>query len=178
MLKYENIRLREIKISDTQLMLKWRNSKAVKINLFSQEELTEQQHLWWLENKVATGECLQYIIELVEPCLPIGTVFIKNIDTANNKGEFGIFIGDDFARGKGYGTIATRLILKHSFEVLKLNRVYLSVLDNNKSAVRSYEKVGFKKEGLLRQDYIREGMKYDVVIMGITADMYTTFPSY
>jgi RimJ/RimL family protein N-acetyltransferase len=56
--------------------------------------------------------------------------------------------------------------------------VYLSVLDNNKSAIRSYEKVGFKKEGLLRQDYIRESMKYDVVIMGITADMYTTIPSY
>ena len=148
------------------------------MNLFSQEELTEQQHLWWLENKVASGECVQYIIELIEPYLPIGTVFIKNIDIANSKGEFGIFIGEDFARGKGYGTIATRLIIKHCFEVLKLNRVYLSVLDNNKSAIQSYEKVGFKIEGLLRQDYIREGTKYDVIIMGITADMYINDSSY
>jgi RimJ/RimL family protein N-acetyltransferase len=91
MLKYDNIQLRDIKTSDTQLMLKWRNSQDVRMNLFSQEELTKQQHLWWLENKVATGECVQYIIELVEPYLPIGTVFIKNIDIDNNKGVWNFY---------------------------------------------------------------------------------------
>jgi RimJ/RimL family protein N-acetyltransferase len=91
---------------------------------------------------------------------------------ANKKGEFGIFIGEDSARGKGYGTVAAQLILRQCFQVMGLNRVYLAVLCDNISAIQSYEKVGFKVEGLLKQDYIRKNCKYDVVIMGITADMY------
>lgn len=171
MIRYGNIQLREINANDTPLIVKWRNSSNIKQNLFTQDDLTEQQHLWWLENKVATGECVQFIIELIEPYRLLGTAFIKNIDKKNRKGEFGMFIGEDAERGKGYGTASAQLTLKYGFDILGLNRIYLSVLSNNVSSIRSCEKVGFRKEGLLRQDYIRDDEKYDVVCMGITADM-------
>lgn len=164
---YNNIQLRKIKEEDTSLIIKWRNSENVKKNLFTQSELTEEQHLWWLKNKVATKECVQFIIETIEPPKPIGTVFIKNIDKMNNKGEYGIFIGEEIARGCGYGTVAAQLVIKYAFKELNLNRLYLSVFSDNVLGIRSYEKAGFKKEGILRQDFKRSDGYSDVVLMSI-----------
>jgi len=170
-----DITLRHIDLEDTQNILRWRNSPDVKKNLYTQKELTEEEHIWWFNHKVATGECAQFIIEISEnnrskANVSIGTVFIKNIDRQNNKGEFGIFIGERESRGKGYALQATKKILKHAFENLKLNRVYLTVFYDNVPAIKVYEKAGFEKEGLLKQDYLRYDGYCDVLCMGITFD--------
>jgi RimJ/RimL family protein N-acetyltransferase len=79
--------LRKIKASDTDNIVRWRNSDSVKRNLFTQSELTAEQHLGWLKSKVETGSCAQYIIVVSENSTntDIGTVFIKNIDRQSNK---------------------------------------------------------------------------------------------
>lgn len=56
-----------------------------------------------------------------------------------------ILIGDPTFRGRGYGTSLTKLLTDWSFEHLKVNLVELNVYDFNISAIKSYEKVGFKK---------------------------------
>lgn len=166
--------LRKIDIKDTSNILKWRNSKSVKNNLYSQEDLTEEQHICWLNNKVFTGLCAQYIISVIdnESSQDIGTVFIKNIDHTCHKGEFGIQIGEESARGKGYGTEATLQILRIAFDELRLNRVYLTVLSNNIAAKKSYLKAGFLTEGILKEDYCRNGKFYDVELMAITKSQW------
>lgn len=169
--------LRPINLGDTVDILRWRNSFDVKKNLYTQEELTKEQHIWWLNYKVSTGECAQFIIEIsenigTETPVPIGTVFIKNIDYQNNKGEFGIFIGEPELRGRGYASQATKQILEHAFENLKLNRIYLTVFYDNAPAIKVYEKAGFEKEGLLKQDFLRYDGYCDVMCMGITVDMW------
>lgn len=91
------ISLRPISESDTENIVRWRNSDTVKKNLYTQTDLTQGQHRVWLRNKVATGLCYQYIIveTLDGDSKDIGTVFIKNIDSHSRKGEFGIFIGEE-----------------------------------------------------------------------------------
>lgn len=168
--RLNNVLLRKIEISDTPNIVRWRNTESVKRNLYSQNDLTEEQHLWWLENKVKTGECSQYIINIddtKEHC-DIGTVFIKNIDMQQQKGEFGIQIGEDKFRGMGYGKEAACQMLAIAFNELHLNRVYLSVLKSNVSAIKSYLNAGFLKEGILKEDYFRDGVFYDVIVMAIT----------
>ena len=60
-----------------------------------------------------------------------------------------------------------RLILKHGFETLNLNRIFLRVYANNPRAIRSYEKVGFVHEGTMRQSAYKDGQYIDVVFMSI-----------
>jgi len=163
----ENIRLRPITLNDTDNIVKWRNTDSVKRNLFTREDITHEDHIKWFNNYVMKGLCSQFIIELIEPSMDIGTVFIKNIDKKNDKGEFGIFIGEENLRGKGYGKIATELILEHAFMDLKLNRVYLSVLADNLSGVKCYTKAGFELEGVLRQDFKYGNNYYDVILMSV-----------
>lgn len=170
----EEVVLRQITESDTDNIVKWRNAPDVKKNLYTQAPLTTEQHLNWLKNKVNTGYCAQFIIEVHSPdsMRSIGTVFIKNIDRINLKGEYGIFIGESDARGKGFALKATVKILQHAFEELKLNRIYLTVFSDNLAAINVYQKAGFVQEGILKQDVFRFDRFSDVVCMAITKDLW------
>lgn len=164
--------LRPLKLEDTAIIVKWRNLPSVRGNLYSQDELTEAQHISYFHNVVEQGKCAQYIIVVNtgESESEIGTIFIKNIDHSNRKGEYGIFIGEEWARGKGYSKIATSEILRIAFQELNLNRVYLTVLNNNIFAIKAYLSQGFQIEGWLRQDYCRDGVYMNVLLMAVLRD--------
>ena len=78
-----------------------------------------------------------------------------------------IALGEPEYWGKGLGTEAMRLCLRYAFTELNLDRVTLWVFGYNQRAIRSYEKAGFMKEGVIRGMLAREGQRHDVHIMGI-----------
>ena len=82
----------------------------------------------------------------------------------------GIGIGERDMWDKGYGTDAMRLILQYAFTELNLRRVSLMTNGYNARAQRSYEKAGFRFEGVLRQDQLKEGQRFDTVVMGILCE--------
>ena len=141
-----NVELRPITLKDTQLVVKWRNNPEVMKNFIFQGMFTEELHTRWMNTRVASGEVVQYIIEEKEFGSPIGSLYLRDIDLHNQSAEFGIFIGEDEARGRGYGTEATKLFVETMFQKLQLHRIFLRVLDRNEFEWRSYEKVGFIKE--------------------------------
>lgn len=166
------ITIRPIELFDTDNIVKWRNAPSVKKYLYSQDELTAEQHRNYFHTYITTGKVKQFIISENHDgeCHDIGTSFIKNIDTHSNKAEFGIFIGEENVRGKGYGTIATKLTVDYAFDVLKLNRLYLTVFSDNVAAIKAYKNCGFTIEGNLKQDFLRYDGYADVSIMAIVND--------
>ena len=100
----QKVFLRPIQMEDTPLIVKWRNNKNVRNNFVFQETFTNEMHENWMRTKVATGDVVQYIIVAKEENLPIGSIFFRDIDLKNHSAEYGIFIGEDSARGNGYGT--------------------------------------------------------------------------
>ncbi len=161
------IRIRPITVDDTALIIKWRNNPSVMSNFIYQKELTEEEHIHWLNTKVFNGDTKQFIIEEIETEEKIGSVYIRDIDTNHRKGEFGIFIGEDTARGKGYGSMATHELLRYAFEVLNLNRVFLRVFADNPSAIACYKKAGFTEDGIAREDVWINNIPRDIVFMSI-----------
>ena len=163
------VTIRPIELEDTENIVRWRNTDSVRKNLYTQEELKPEQHIAYFQNVVRQGKCAQFIISVNENGMEkdIGTVFIKNIDHKSHNGEYGIFIGEESARGKGYAKRATRLILDHGFSVLKLHRIYLTVMADNHPAVKAYEGCGFQREGVMRDEYLRDDGYVDVVLMAI-----------
>lgn len=100
----------------------------------------------------------------------VGNVGLHRIDWQHRNAEFGIVIGEREFWGRGIGTEATRMICRHGFDRLNLHRIWLGVFADHAAAIRSYEKVGFKVEGTMRAEILRQGRWHDKVIMGLLAD--------
>jgi UDP-4-amino-4,6-dideoxy-N-acetyl-beta-L-altrosamine N-acetyltransferase len=159
--------LRDIDKQDTANIVKWRNSPHVLEYFLDQTLLTEEKHNEWLNTKVLPGFVKQMIILVPELKMDVGTVFLRDIDRINLKAEFGIFIGELTARGKGIGKQATQQIVEVAFSELCLHKVYLRVLKRNDQAIAMYEKVGFKQCGFFRDDVLIENNFEDIIFMEI-----------
>lgn len=161
------IYLRRMTYEDTDRIVAWRNRDAVRRNFIYQELFTRESHENWIHTMVETGRVVQLIICGLDTDEPLGSVYIRDIDRHHNKAEYGIFIGEPAARGRGIGTAAARLMLRYCFEEERLHRVFLRVFSTNTQAIRSYEKAGFTREALLRDDVCIDGQYRDIVLMGI-----------
>ena len=60
---------------------------------------------------------------------------------------------------------AIRLVLELAFDKYQMNRVAIGVVAENYEALRVYERVGFKKEGIQEQGYLYKGRYIDFVMM-------------
>ena len=162
------IMLREIDMKDTDNIIRWRNNPNVRSKFCFQETFTNEMHMNWYNTRVKTGNVVQFIIVDQENNMDIGSVYLRDIDLKNRKAEFGIFIGENIARGKGSGTKATKRIIEYGFKELKLNKIFLRVFADNLRAIASYKKAGFEEEGIFKQDVIVNAGEYkDMVFMAI-----------
>ncbi|MBR4084586.1 MAG: UDP-4-amino-4,6-dideoxy-N-acetyl-beta-L-altrosamine N-acetyltransferase [Lachnospiraceae bacterium] len=171
MKRYEDevagIYLRLMTADDTDRIVNWRNSDGVRKNFIYQALFTRESHENWIRTMIDTGKVVQLMICETATDKAVGSVYIRDIDTTHHKAEYGIFIGEDDARGKGYGTSAAKLMIKYCFEELELHRLFLRVYAENTQAIRSYEKAGFVKEAYLHDDVYVDGRYRDIVLMGI-----------
>lgn len=161
------IYLRPMVEEDTDMIVAWRNKPSVKNYFIYQADFTREGHLYWLHEVVEKGRACQMIICDKADNTPLGSVYIRDIDHAHHKGEYGIFIGEEAARGRGIGTEAAKLMIQYGFEELGLHRIYLRALAGNAQAIRSYEKAGFEQEGCLKDDVCINGKFVDIVWMAI-----------
>ncbi|HCJ07287.1 MAG TPA: UDP-4-amino-4,6-dideoxy-N-acetyl-beta-L-altrosamine N-acetyltransferase [Lachnospiraceae bacterium] len=159
--------IRPITMDDTNNIVRWRNSAEVKKYFIYQKDFTIEGHTNWMLNKVATGQVVQFIIVENQTGMDIGSVYLQDIDYVHKKAEYGIFIGEDSAKGKGYGTQVAKLMIKYAFKELGLHRLYLRAFADNRRAISSYQKAGFISEGLLKDDVFVNGQYRDIEWMGI-----------
>jgi len=157
---------------DTDNIIKWRNSKNVISKFLYQDKMTKEVHEKWYNTRILTGEVAQFIIN--DGQNDIGSVYLRDIDKKNSKAEFGIFIGEDIARGKGHGLEATKLILKYAFNDLLLNKVFLRVLAENTGAIKTYQRAGFTQEGYFKSEVLLDGIYKDIIFMAITKKEWET----
>lgn len=159
------IYLRLMTRADTDLIVAWRNSDQVRRNFVYQDLFTRESHEEWIRTMVDTGKVVQMIICDLRENRPLGSVYIRDIDRKHNKAEYGIFIGEPSARGRGVGTAAARLMLRYCFREEKLHRIYLRAFADNLQAIRSYEKAGFVREACLKDDVCIDGKYCDMIWM-------------
>ena len=168
-LEGEKVVLRRISEGDvTQRYLDFLNDKDVTKFLDAGRKKHSIDNLkFYVKEKISKKDCIFLAVIDTESGLHIGNVKIEPIDYDNRKAVIGIMIGDKNFWGKGYGTEAMRTTVKFCFQDLNLNRVTLGVNADNIQAIKAYKKVGFVQEGVLREDVIRDGKKYNWILMGL-----------
>ncbi|ABR31666.1 acetyltransferase [Thermosipho melanesiensis] len=169
MIEGKFVRLREYKREDLEKARAFINNFEIKKNLILGIPFplrVEDEIKWYEEINPHSEKSYSFAIELKEIEEYIGGCGIFNINWKNSFCEVGIFLGPEYL-SKGYGAEAMKLLVNFIFTEMNLNKVRLSVFSFNKRAIRSYEKVGFKKEGVLREEIYRDGKYWDVIVMGI-----------
>lgn len=161
----EQVRLRMMTKEDTDRIVAWRNKDFVRERFIYQKPFTREGHLDWIRTQVETGHVVQMMICLEHDESAVGSVYFRDIDRENRKAEYGIFIGEEEALGKGIGTETAYLALDYAFHELALHRVTLRVLSDNVRARKSYEHAGFVEEAYLHDDVFLQGRYRDVVLM-------------
>lgn len=173
----ERIALRPMEERDTADIIRWRNTDFVRKNFIYQKPFTAETHHHWIETMVKTGKVVQFMIcpyeadtglKIIQNA--VGSVYLRDIDETHHKAEYGIFIGEEEALSKGYGTEAAQLMLQYAFETLHLHKVMLRVLAENTQAQKSYEKAGFRQEAYLKDDVFLNGRFCDVILMACICD--------
>ncbi|HDR8066075.1 GNAT family N-acetyltransferase [Bacillus thuringiensis] len=147
----EVIKLKTFKKSDFKQLMNWINSEEFLIqwsgNAFT-FPLDEQQ----LEKYIESATTLAFKVVDEETSDVIGHISLGQIDNINKSARIGkVLVGNTKMRGRSIGKNMMKAVLHIAFDELKLHRVTLGVYDFNISAISCYEKIGFVKEGLLRE---------------------------
>jgi RimJ/RimL family protein N-acetyltransferase len=164
----ELVRLTQIERKSLPAFRRWfRDYEVQRFLAMPTVPITDEAEDAWYERMAqARDQYIFSICTLADDTL-IGNCGLFDLDHKNRSAEFGIVIGEKDCWGRGFGTDATRLIVRFAFEELNLNRVALRVYDFNGRAIRAYEKAGFVHEGRQRAALFREGAYHDVLMMSV-----------
>jgi len=169
-LKGRTVRLRPVIEADLPFFLQWLSDPDVYrwlgISDSGPPASLEQETAWYAATK---DDSTQFVwsIETDQGHL-LGNIALHR-GFRPDAAELEILIGEKQEWNKGYGTDAVRTVLRHAFSQMDLRRVYLHSDVDNHTAHRSFEKCGFRREGIAKVD----GHFVDNVRMAILAHEFT-----
>jgi len=168
MIEGKKIRIRALEKTDIEEIMKWINDPEVMKNLLMRYPVSRYQEERWIERALddSNPKNKVFAVETKEGVY-LGGIGLHAINWENRNAEVGIVIGKKEYWNKGYGTDAMMALLDFAFHQMNLHRVYLRVFEFNIKGIKSYEKCGFKREGVLRDDYYADGKYHNTIIMGI-----------
>ena len=169
---------RPIEREDAPRLASFMNDAAVRRTLLAHRPLSVAQEQSFVEGLGKDEHHVVVGIARHESPELIGATGLHGLDFRSRRAELGLVIGERSLWGQGYGTEATRMMLDYGFGTLNLNRVWLQVYGHHAAAARVYEKAGFRREGVQREQHFAEGRYVDAVMMGILRSEWTPLTSF
>jgi diamine N-acetyltransferase len=167
----EKIRLRAIERTDLPHYVAWFADAAVSENLSGQMPMSlAGEELWYEENLKQPPEQQALAVDLRTArgtWEHIGGTGFHFLDKRNRSAECGLFIGAKKYWNKGYGSDILLTLLRYGFGTLNFNRVQLRVMEYNRRAIHLYEKIGFVREGSMREAHFYQGRYWDMHLYSI-----------
>lgn len=158
--------LRSIREEELELILSWRNDPSIRANMYTQHEISINEHLaWW--KKISKCEDHKYFMyERFDS--PMGIVAFNSIDKINRHAFWAFYASPEAPRGTG--TRMEFLALEYAFHTLNLHKLSCEVLAFNSKVIKLHQKFGFVVEGVFRAQHKIENNFVDVYRLGILND--------
>lgn len=138
----------------------------------TQNSFTRPQVERYIENAAQDDSRLMLLIALQENEQVIGDIALMDMHTKNRSAHIRIAIDNTEHQGKGYGSEALLLMLDYGFGICNLHRIELEVYAFNQRAIRTYEKLGFHREGVRRDALYYNHQYHDAIQMSILEDEF------
>jgi RimJ/RimL family protein N-acetyltransferase len=97
----------------------------------------------------------------------VGHISFSILDRSNRSARIGKVVVDPDYQGRGFGSRMMNEMLRIGFEGLGMHRLSLGAYDFNTAALKTYEALGFKREGVLRESALFGEQYVDCVELSI-----------
>ena len=163
------VTLRPVGPDDVDDILSWVNDPEVVGNLaaFSGKPLTRADELAWIERVQASETERVFSVLAAEDGRYLGQVGINQIFWRSRVGRLSVVIARRGEMGRGFGSAAIARVLDVAFHDLRLHKMWLMVFEHNTRSLRTYTRLGFQREGLLREEYFHEEDWHNMVRMSL-----------
>ncbi len=168
----ERVYLRPVEKEDIPLLRVWMNDPEMRRLTGEVMPVSQSGADQFLERIKNDENRVWFSVVLRENEHLIGETGLLRIFYPWRTADLTIIIGDKFCWGKGYGRETILLLLNYAFGALGLHRIAIGVVGFNERALRFYEKIGFKREGIQRDGYFNNHCFSDFVMMSILEDEF------
>lgn len=157
--------LRPVERGDLGRIYGWRRQTAVAKWMFSDHEIGQAEHARWIDSLIAATVPSHWVMCLDD--LPVGVVNLAVSEAVPHRCSLGIYVAEPSAHGSGAGTAAMLFLLDEAFERREFEKLTCEAFSDNTPALRLYESVGFKREGMLRSHVKKAGRLRDVAVLSM-----------
>jgi RimJ/RimL family protein N-acetyltransferase len=162
------VRLRPLQARDAEALFEaYRDQVVLRYWLSATHERVEDT-MRLIEDDaraVASGDALVWGVALRESDHVVGRLTL-NVDRPQRRGTIGFLLARVYW-GRGLAAEAQRLVLDYSFGPLGLRRIEAYADPRNTSSLRSLERLGFRREGVMRERWLVAGEARDDVLLGL-----------
>lgn len=156
--------IRSIMQDDLPTLFRWRNHPDIRRYMLTQHEITEEEHLNWYTH--ACQDTTRRLLMIEESGVPIGYVQFSDV-AAGGVSQWGFYARPGAPKGTGKKLGVTALT--YAFEELKLHKVCGRAIDVNIASQAFHQRLGFKQEGVLREQHCLAGVYHSVICFGLLA---------
>lgn len=160
--KIRNLLVRPMTRDDLKLVLAWRNHPEVRRYMYTQHEIDMEEHQRWFDRTVKDPR--KHLLLYGYDEHPLGFV---NFSVVRDGGiaEWGFYTSPEAPKGSGrkLGWLA----LEYAFERLDFHKVCGETLGGNERSIRMHSLLGFKQEGVMRDQYFDGEQYHHVVCFGL-----------
>lgn len=162
------IDLRDLVADDSERLYAWRLQPEVNLWMSDLPAAGLDEHHRLFQAFLADPDRRGWIIN--RNGAPVGFLSLTGLTNCNRRADWGWYIADADARGRGVGRAAEALGLDKAFDDLGLEKVSAEVFADNEAALKAQSAAGFRREGYLRKHALKDGQFRDVVLLAILAE--------
>jgi [ribosomal protein S5]-alanine N-acetyltransferase len=170
----QSVYLRALEIDDYKLINKWRNDPEISNMLVGNKIFVSSvREKAWVEEKIHNDRLEMYFALCnKETNEMVGYSSIRQINWRNKSACWGgLTLGKEHWK-KGYAMAANALILEFAFDELGINKFYTDYLEEHEVSAGIFKKMGFKEEGIARQDVFKNNKFHNVVKVSLLKREY------
>ncbi|HKM32286.1 MAG TPA: GNAT family N-acetyltransferase [Oscillospiraceae bacterium] len=167
------VELRSVTENELELLMNWRMRPDISQYMMNDVKLTMEMQRKWYEKLKTSDTQLRWIVWVDD--VPIGSIYLLEIDHKNKNAELGVFIAETQYRNLKMLLYIHWNLFDYVFSETDLHRLYGCIMEGNEGMIRFNIANGSEVEGTLKEHIYKNGKFHNLTYVGITKDRWAEF---
>lgn len=170
MIRGEKVYLTAIEEYDLKQLMDWRNQTNFRKYFREYREINMNMQKAWFTNKVINDNAtIMFSIRRINDDELLGCIGLCYINWIHGYADLSLYIGwnNEYIDKEGYAEEGCKLLFNYGFNELRLHKIWTEIYEIDDKKQELYKKLGFKKDGELRDNYFYDGRWWNSYIFSI-----------